>query len=51
MKIASKHNLKIIEDCAEAHGAMYEGQKLVVLGYRLFLFFGTVITTGEGVCV
>ena len=54
MKIASKHNLKIIEDCAEAHGAMYEGQKVGSFGdIGCFSFFGNkVITTGEGgMCV
>ena len=25
MKIARKHNLKVIEDCAQAHGATYKG--------------------------
>src|SRR3989344_1489191 len=28
MEIAKKHNLKIVEDCAQAHGAEYEGKKL-----------------------
>ncbi|MBD1577794.1 DegT/DnrJ/EryC1/StrS family aminotransferase [Vibrio sp. S11_S32] len=25
-QIATKHNLKVIEDCAQAHGAVYQGQ-------------------------
>lgn len=31
-KIAKKHNLKIIEDCAQAHGAMHEGKRVGNLG-------------------
>jgi len=27
-EIAKKHNLKVIEDCAQAHGAMIEGRKV-----------------------
>ena len=30
--IAQKYGLKIIEDCAQAHGAMYEGKKVGNLG-------------------
>ncbi len=30
--IAEKHNLKIIEDCAQAHGATYKGQKVGTFG-------------------
>ncbi|MBE5898691.1 MAG: DegT/DnrJ/EryC1/StrS family aminotransferase [Lachnospiraceae bacterium] len=30
--IAGKHNLKIIEDCAQAHGAIYKGQKVGTFG-------------------
>ena len=26
--IAKKHNLKVIEDCAQAHGALYKGKKV-----------------------
>ncbi len=28
VEIAKKHNLKIIEDCAQAHGALYKGKKV-----------------------
>jgi perosamine synthetase len=28
MQIARKHNLKVIEDCAQAHGATYKGKKV-----------------------
>lgn len=54
MKIAEKYNLKVIEDCAEAHGAMYNGQKVGSFGdIGCFSFYGNkVITTGEGgMCV
>lgn len=52
--IASKHRLKVVEDCAEAHGAKYRGQKVGSCGdVGCFSFFGNkVITTGEGgMCV
>lgn len=50
MKIAKKYNLKVIEDCAEAHGATYNGQKVGSFGdIGCFSFYGNkVITTGEG---
>jgi dTDP-4-amino-4,6-dideoxygalactose transaminase len=32
MTIAKKHNLVIIEDCAQAHGALYRGQKVGSFG-------------------
>lgn len=31
-QIAQKHNLKVIEDCAQAHGALYKGKKVGSLG-------------------
>ncbi len=31
-KIAKKYHLKIIEDCAQAHGAMYQGKRVGTLG-------------------
>lgn len=50
MDIAKRHNLKVIEDCAEAHGAMYDNKKVGSFGdIGCFSFFGNkVITTGEG---
>jgi len=50
MNIANKHNLKVIEDCAEAHGAMFNNKKVGSFGdIGCFSFFGNkVITTGEG---
>lgn len=32
MEIAKKYNLKVIEDAAQAHGALYEGRKVGSLG-------------------
>lgn len=32
MEIARKHNLRVIEDCAQAHGATYKGQKVGTFG-------------------
>ena len=32
MAIAKKHNLFVIEDCAQAHGAKYKGQKVGTFG-------------------
>ena len=48
--IANKHNLLIIEDCAEAHGAEYYGKKVGSLGDAgCFSFYANkIITTGEG---
>lgn len=50
MEIAKKNNLSVIEDCAEAHGAEFEGRKVGVFGdISCFSFFGNkIITTGEG---
>lgn len=54
MKLASGHNLYVIEDCAEAHGAMYDGRYVGSIGHiGCFSFYGNkIITTGEGgMCV
>lgn len=50
MKIARKHNIYVIEDAAEAHGAEYKGKKVGSIGdIGCFSFFGNkIITTGEG---
>ena len=32
MGIAKKHGLKVVEDCAQAHGATYKGQKVGTFG-------------------
>ena len=49
-EIARKHNLLIIEDCAEAIGTKYKGQCVGSFGdISCFSFFGNkTITTGEG---
>jgi perosamine synthetase len=50
MEIAKKHNLFVVEDAAEAHGALYNGQKVGSIGHSsTFSFFGNkIITCGEG---
>lgn len=50
MEIAEHYHLKVIEDCAEAHGAQYANRKVGGFGdIGCFSFFGNkVITTGEG---
>lgn len=32
MDVARKHNLYVVEDCAQAHGAIYKGQKVGTFG-------------------
>ncbi len=54
MDIAKKSNLRVIEDCAEAHGAMYKGKMVGSFGdIGCFSFFANkIMTTGEGgMCV
>ncbi|MDR2410080.1 MAG: DegT/DnrJ/EryC1/StrS family aminotransferase, partial [Bacteroidales bacterium] len=41
MSIASKHNLLLIEDCAQAHGASYKGKKVGSFGIGAFSFYPT----------
>ena len=50
MAISRKHNLFVIEDAAEAHGAIYKNQVVGSIGtIGCFSFFGNkIITTGEG---
>ncbi|MBU0636742.1 DegT/DnrJ/EryC1/StrS family aminotransferase, partial [Patescibacteria group bacterium] len=50
IKIAKKHNLKIIEDCAQSHGAKFEGQYVGTFGdIACFSFYQTKnLTCGEG---
>jgi len=33
MDLANKHNLKVIEDCAQAHGARYKGKSVGSIGH------------------
>lgn len=50
LAVAKKHNLAVIEDCAEAHGALYKGRKVGSIGNAgCFSFYANkIITTGEG---
>lgn len=50
MKISEDHDLIVVEDCAEAHGAEYKGKKVGGIGdCGVFSFYGNkIITTGEG---
>jgi len=54
MDVAKRHNLYVIEDAAEAHGAQYKERKVGSFGdIACFSFYGNkIITTGEGgMCV
>jgi dTDP-4-amino-4,6-dideoxygalactose transaminase len=48
--IAKKHDLKIIEDAAEAHGAEYRGEKIGAMGDMacFSLYAAHIVTTVEG---
>jgi perosamine synthetase len=50
MEIARKHDLKVIEDAAEAHGAEVDGRRVGGIGdLSTFSFYANkIITTGEG---
>lgn len=50
VSVAREHGLLVVEDCAEAHGAMYKGRKVGSLGDAgCFSFYANkIITTGEG---
>jgi perosamine synthetase len=50
MEIARDHDLFVVEDCAEAHGAEYKDKKVGKFGrISCFSFYGNkIITTGEG---
>ena len=50
MRIAKKHNLGVIEDCAESHGVEYKGKKVGSIGdIGTFSFYANkTITCGEG---
>ena len=50
MQIAVENKLKVIEDCAEAHGAKFKGKMVGSFGdINCFSFFANkIITTGEG---
>lgn len=48
MDLAKKHNLYVIEDCAQAHGAMYKGRHVGTIGHVSAFSFcqDKIITTG-----
>jgi perosamine synthetase len=50
MEIAERHDLVVIEDCAESHGATVRGRMTGALGHMAcFSFYANkIITTGEG---
>ncbi|MEI6437663.1 MAG: DegT/DnrJ/EryC1/StrS family aminotransferase [Candidatus Omnitrophota bacterium] len=50
LAIARKHNLRVIEDAAEAHGAEYRGQKIGAIGDMacFSLYAAHIVTTIEG---
>lgn len=54
MDVAKRHNLKVVEDCAQAHGATYKGRKVGTIGHAGAFSFcqsKTFTTGGEGGCV
>jgi perosamine synthetase len=50
LEIAARHDLLVVEDAAESHGAKYKGRRVGAMGATsAFSFFGNkIITTGEG---
>jgi len=50
LELAGKYGVYVIEDCAEAHGALYKGRRVGSFGViSCFSFYGNkIITTGEG---
>ena len=50
MDIAERHNLKVIEDCAHAHGSQWRGKGLGSIGHLGAFSFqmGKTLTCGEG---
>jgi len=50
VRLAQDHGLWIVEDCAEAQGAAYDGRPVGSFGTAgMFSFFGNkIVTTGEG---
>jgi perosamine synthetase len=48
-QICDDNNMILIEDCAQAHGALYDGKKVGGFGIGCFSFYPTKnMTTGEG---
>ncbi|WP_268966022.1 DegT/DnrJ/EryC1/StrS family aminotransferase [Paenibacillus cymbidii] len=50
MAVAGAHNIKVIEDCAQAFGGSYQGRTLGTLGDIAIVSFqgNKVVTSGEG---
>jgi dTDP-4-amino-4,6-dideoxygalactose transaminase len=50
MALAQKHHLYVVEDAAEAHGAMYKGRQAGSIGHMgaFSLYVAHIITTVEG---
>ncbi len=50
MKTAAKHNLKVLEDCSHAHGALYKGKEIGAFGdaAAFSLMTGKALAIGEG---
>jgi perosamine synthetase len=50
MKLAAKHDLRVVEDAAEAHGAEVEGRRVGSFGdMACYSFYANkIVTTGEG---
>lgn len=50
LDLAHKHGIAVVEDAAEAHGAVYKNRKCGSIGtINAFSFYGNkIITTGEG---
>ena len=50
MNVARKHNIAVVEDSAQAHGAIYKGKKVGTIGdVGCFSFQATKsMCTGEG---
>lgn len=50
LAVARRHDLRVVEDVAEAHGALYKGRPVGALGDAgCYSFYGNkILTTGEG---
>ena len=50
MEVARKHNIRIVEDCAHAHGSEWKGQRVGAIGDLGGFSFqmGKTLTCGEG---